>query len=219
MSENHSINNDIIDGLGLTETVNADVEILIGVTKKVGKDKVAVTMSEYDSLDKRKYTTDGVILRNTDLGINLMVAPDEDRRWFGIGPDSIPEGDSRRDIENPVMADLDGKWRTEYLLQNHAFCHDDNCAVCYCNDYGDGWWLPSGGEMELIRLNKDSVDEAMGKIGGKNISFGVFWVSTQYSDDYSWHLDTVTGEFGFWKSKGLALFVRPVTDASEYVKE
>lgn len=217
MAETHNTNNGFVGDIGSSDIINANVSILIGVTKKVGKEKHAVTLAEYAELDKRKYTSDGVIIRNTAYGIDLMVAPDEGRRWFGDGPDSIPEGDSRRNIESPVMTDLDGKWRTEFLLQDHSFCHDDACAVCYCNDYGDGWWLPSGGEMELIRVNKIAIDEAMDVIGGKAITYGVFWVSTQYSSDYSWHLDLVTGEFGFWRSKSYSLFVRPVTDGSKYI--
>ena len=197
--------------------VSSTTNVFIGVTKKSDNSKLAVDAEAYASLDKRSYETDGIIIRDEELEADLLVAPTEALKVFGEGPADIPSTDKRRkNYTNPTMSELDGQWRTQFLLSDHAIHYDDNCALCYCRDYGQGWWMPSGGEMDLVYKNLENVNAALEAIGGTEFGSGTYWLSTQYSKDYSWHLDMSNGMYGFWLSKTNSLLVRPMSDASEY---
>ena len=199
------------------DEVSSTTKVLIAVTKKSDSSKLAVSSEYYESLDKRSYNTDGIIIRDEENDVNLLIAPTEATKVFGEGPEDILASDKRRkNYTNPTMSELDGKWRTDFLLSNHATHYDDNCAICYCRDYGQGWWMPSGGEMELVKSNKEEVNTLLAAINGTQVSNGTYWLSTQYSKDYSWHLDMSNGMYGFWLSKTNSLLVRPMNDATDY---
>ena len=191
--------------------------LYIAMKKKTDGFLMAATESEYDQLDKRSYNIMGVIIRNEEEDINLLVKPAEEAHFFGDGPADIPETDKRRKhYVSPTMTQMDGKWRTDFLLSEAGVEHSDNCALCYCIHYDPLCWLPSGGEMALINKYKDEVNRLMALIGGTAIQDANYWTSTQYSKEYAWFANMGDGTFGFWLSKTNVLNVRPVADASEY---
>ena len=70
--------------------------LYIAMKKKTDGFLMAATESEYDQLDKRSYNIMGVIIRNEEEDINLLVKPVEEAHFFGDGPADIPETDKRR---------------------------------------------------------------------------------------------------------------------------
>lgn len=208
--------NEIInEGIEPIEVDNT--KLYIAMKKKSDGFQMAATEAEYDQLDKRSYNIKGIIIRNEENDVNLLIAPVEESHFFGEGPADIPETDKRRkNYVSPAMTQMDGQWRTEFLLNEAGVEHSDNCALCYCKDYDPLSWLPSGGEMDMVYKYKDDVNRLMTLIGGTSIQSANYWISTQYSKDYAWFANMADGTYGFWLSKTNVLAVRPMADASEY---
>ena len=55
-------------------------------------------------------------------------------------------------------------------------------------DYASGWYLPSGVELHVMYDSKDTVNAALEKVGGTQISSDYYWSSSQYSlsSDSAW---------------------------------
>lgn len=55
-------------------------------------------------------------------------------------------------------------------------------------DYASGWYLPSGVELHVMYDSKDTVNAALEKAGGTQISSDYYWSSSQYSlsSDSAW---------------------------------
>lgn len=200
------------------EPVESDMKVLIGLRKKSDGTKLAVTKEQYSDYDKRSWTVDGIILRNEDEEVDLMVALAESLLAFDSSAEvteDIPETDKRRKPDQPsgVFTALDGEERTEWQMKWHDGMHDDGCAICEAIKYG---WLPSCGEMGLLVQNREQVDELLELVGGTAISNALYWTSTQYQPDYMWFADMEHGIYNFWKAKTSELLVRPVKSASDY---
>jgi hypothetical protein len=197
-----------------------NTRILVALKKKVDDSLIAVSLEDYEGIDKRKYATLAVLMRNEDTGLNHLIAKTEQILRFGEGTEVIPETDKRRkNYTNPTMTDLDGADRTAYLLQEHEGEYGDGCALCFCRDYGVGgleWFTPSGGEMSALRDKREEIDAVLTAIGGTPVSDGTYWTSTQYNNLHAWDLDMATGEFEFWNAKGQPMLVRPMADGSAF---
>ena len=206
------------EGMDGMDEVTDLTKVLIALRRKsVQTEKLAVTLAQYQEYDKRKYGVDGIIVRNEDSDVDLLCSPKQYDCIFGEGPADIPETDKRRKNApaNPSFYELDGYLCTQWQLNNHHDTHESGCAICDAVKFG---WLPSNGEMTWIRDHREQFDEAAEAIGADLIGDGEYWCSTQYSEDYMWHLNTVTGVFGFWRSKAATMKVMPVASASEYVE-
>lgn len=194
-----------------------NTKLYIAMKRKSDGFLIAATEAEYDALDKRSYTTKGIIIRNEEEDVNLLVAPVEESHFFGEGPEDIPETDKRRkNYVSPSMTQMDGEWRTDFLLNEAGEEHSDDCALCYTKAYSPECWLPSGGEMSKAYSYLEELNRLMGVIGGTEIQSGNYWTSTQYSKDYAWFANMEDGTFGFWLSKTNSLNVRPMADGSDY---
>ena len=193
------------------EEVNP-VKILIAVHKD--NEKKAVTDEQYSSLVG--YTPDGIIARHEELDFDLIYAMYEINAHYATdGADDIPATDKRRKntIPNPVFTDYTGEQYTQWQMAHHQETHESGCALCEAVKYG---WLPSCGEMSPAKDNIEEFNRLMTLIGGTPLSDADHWTSTGYSEEYMWHMNPVSGQFGFWKSKNTVMKVRPVKSASEY---
>lgn len=198
--------------------VEDPTKVLIALRRKSdASEKLAVTKEQYTGYDKRSYAVDGYIIRNEDNDVDLLVSLLQSECIFGDGPEDIPETDKRRKNApvNPQFYELDGYIRTQWQLNNHHETHESGCAVCEAVKFG---WLPSNGEMTWIRDHKEQLNELAEVIGAEPMADAEYWCSTQYSEEYMWHLNMVTGYFGFWRSKQATMKIRPVGTASAYVE-
>lgn len=197
-----------------------NTRLLVGMKKKSGDDLIAVSQEDYEKIDKRKWATLAVIIRNDDTDLNHLIALNEQSLMFGESAEVIPETDKRRkNYTNPTMTDLDGAARTAYLLQEHQGEYGDGCALCFCRDYGIGglqWFVPSGGELSAVRGKREDIDALLTAIGGMPLSDARYWTSTQYNNLHAWDLDMATGEFEFWNAKEQQMLVRPFADGSAF---
>ena len=62
-------------------------------------------------------------------------------------------------------------------------------ANAWCADYGIGWYLPSGSEMEQIANQKTIINETLSACGFTTIGTGKYteyWTSTEYNSGYAY---------------------------------
>ena len=100
-------------------------------------------------------------------------------------------------------------------------------AAYYCLNYNKGgrnWYLPSMGELWLIRNHIEEIQTALSIVGGQKLvtkkwddfdEYNVpwYWSSTENDDAYAWcPLDLEDGYFGNWRDKVFfSLKVRPIS--------
>ena len=110
-----------------------------------------------------------------------------------------------------IMTEYDGKSRTEYIISRYGY--GDGTAAFEAMKYG---WLPSGGEMALLKANADTVNEKMVLVGGTLVGQDAYWTSQLFNNDYVWSLDMAEGMFGRWRGQVDVLKVRPVKSIEGY---
>lgn len=194
-----------------------NTRVLIGMRKKSDNGLFAMTEEEYQKVDKRSYSVDGIIIRNEEEYCDMLVSLSESEQIFGEGPEDIPETDKRRKsaLPNPTFDDMNGEEHTQWWIKKDKTLAMEGHAIHDAIAFG---WLPSCGEIQFIRDNIEGFNSLMSVVGGTAISESEYWTSTGYSADYMWHLNMATKEFGFWRSKKTSMKVRPVKNASEYME-
>ena len=201
----------------ITPTVVDNTHVFIGVKRKSDDGLFAMTEEEYQKIDKEEYAVDGIIIRNEEMEADLLYAPYEVDAIFGEGPEDIPETDKRRKNANPnpIFRDLDGEERTAWQLNYHHDTHEAGCAICEAVKFG---WLPSGGEMNLLSQYLEDFNAKAELCGAEPVGENMYWLSTQYSEEYMWAMDMAKKTFEFWHSKATTMKVRPVKSASDYIE-
>lgn len=194
----------------------SNVKVLIGIHKKSDGTKLAVTGEQYSGYDKRSWVADGIIIRNEDEDIDYLFSLAETEAHFAEqGAEDIPATDKRRKncIPDPQFTDYMGEQYTQWQIANHPETHEQGCALCEAVKFG---WLPSCGEMSLVKDNMEAFNTLTELAGGTQVSEAEYWTSTGYSADYMWFIDLAAKTFGFWKSKTTIMKVRPVKSAAGY---
>lgn len=86
-------------------------------------------------------------------------------------------------------------------------------AKKYCDELDadcDGWHLPEKEELMLIYVNKDIINEALKKHGGKSMKEDWYWSSSEYTNFSAWGQNFYGGYiYGYYKSTNIN-YVRPV---------
>ena len=115
--------------------------------------------------------------------------------------DSDLEGDYWKYVKGDVFAmnDFNGKANTEHLKRHGNFNFDLN----------DGEWLPSIGELAMIVLFKDEVNEALRHVGGDELADDYYWSSTEYNANSAWFINFSNADLGH-VSKANNFRCRPV---------
>ena len=73
----------------------------------------------------------------------------------------------------------------------------------------EGWRVPNRIEWLIILENKDKINAALEKHGGKKLSEDDwYWSSSEYSYNYAWGVSAIGGVDGY--NKGNAFYVRCV---------
>ena len=89
-----------------------------------------------------------------------------------------------------------GEANTSIIIAAQVAIGDDGStyAARICNElqiteggktYGD-WYLPSKGELDLIYLNKVTIDATAGANGGSGFASAYYWSSTEYNNYGAW---------------------------------
>jgi hypothetical protein len=106
-----------------------------------------------------------------------------------------------------IIGKFDGKTNTATIIEKLGA--DVALAANYCNTYAksitnnpDGketgitagkWWLPSLGELQMIRNHYGTIQKALNICGGTALQNTAYWSSTEISGANAWSLDFYDG--------------------------
>ena len=154
----------------------------------------------------------GVVFDTTN---HLAMALEESQQYWSY-PDffDVP-GLNNITSESAVTADWQGKKNTQIVLE-YCKTKGKSCpAFEYVNSYktegtqaGD-WYLPAMGELNAIYDNKDALDIALGKIGGREL-WTTCWSSSVASKASAWYLSFSDGYVESYVKDYGSVYVRPV---------
>ena len=99
--------------------------------------------------------------------------------------------------------DFSGKARTEDLLARGL--------KCKCEGFNRGWYIPSIGELYVMYLMKDAINEALEYTNRTPIQDTWYWSSTEGSATSAWFLNFSNGYFSYYSYKAGESSVRPVS--------
>lgn len=99
--------------------------------------------------------------------------------------------------------DFSGKARTEDLLARGLKCE--------CDGFNRGWYIPSLGELYVMYLMKDAINEALEYTDREPLRDTWYWSSSEYSAAGAWLLSFYGGYFCSNYCKAGAGSVRPVS--------
>ena len=101
-----------------------------------------------------------------------------------------------------AVADWNGKANTKHL-EEIGLNEDIKLEA--------GQYIPALGEMHLIHMHTEALNEALEAVGGEPIADEWYWTSTEYSATYAWCLNLNDGGMGTNPKATYALHVRPVS--------
>ena len=131
-------------------------------------------------------------------------------------------------INEPIkeLEDAKSDFNGEYYCRN--LNSPDYPAAYYCLNYKKGgrkWYLPSSGELWLIRNHIEEIQSALEAVGGEKlyesllyeslwvVGVPMYWSSTEWTDFGAWDLDLEDRHLTKWNNKvDLHKKVRPVSN-------
>ncbi|MFZ4522404.1 MAG: hypothetical protein ACOYNC_11905 [Bacteroidales bacterium] len=126
----------------------------------------------------------GIVFWVDETGQHGIVCAKQDqsseaRWWAGTNTNTMAKGDGP----------LSGKMNTVIIIANQGYGDGSTYAARMCNElqiteggktYGD-WYLPSKAELNLMYLNKATINATIGANGGSGLANDNYWSSTEYS--------------------------------------
>lgn len=163
---------------------------------------------------KKKLVADAGSLASGDSVDGIAVVTPDASFLIALRDGVFPFGDGPADMaENDFTIGggyLDGQERTDWLIEWFHLTAGTACVEAK----NAGGWLPSVGEMGIVKRNLEEINALLEAAGGEVLS-GQYWTSQLYSADYPWHMDTQKG-FRMWRGKPSALKVRAISGIDGY---
>ena len=193
--------------------------------KSENDNPLLVKPSEWTALQNAGEIADGVAI--IEGGKMLVIAPTE-ASSAGLAWSSAPVSGGATTSSSPEIAmnDFNGKANTASIISKSTSATVTNTAAYapgFCNLYsrananGKGltagkWWLPSAGEMMMIKANKNKINYCLSLISGATLLTNNWhWTSTEASADFAWRLKLNNGQFDGHYKNSIKMQVRPVS--------
>lgn len=140
------------------------------------------SMSPYDELVEGK-TPLGVAVLTDSVKILLNPDCDYDGSWSQDISTIIDDVVTVEDYDSAV-ADLNGESNTAAIIASGL----QGSAFDFVASKGQGWYLPSFGELQQLKLNEEDINVALELMSGEPIYFSAYylWSSTQYNEGHAW---------------------------------
>ena len=184
---------------------NQNTIVMLALTKKRGGKKVlAPSMEGYET----GYNIDGIYIKVDE--VSRIFALKDMAVGYGIDTADLPETDSNYGKIIATMDGMDGEENTQCIIDIYQLTSG---AAVSAKEYG---WLPSGGEMSMLKDNKEAVNALLEAAGGDVIGNAKYWLSLRRNASYPWFYDGAEDGFGSWKGGSSQLLVRPCMYADAY---
>ena len=137
------------------------------------------------------------------------------KRWDYDGTGGLISGVTTTTSSSSAQSDYKGKSNSAAAI---AALGSDAEAAGECEDNtflnGDTGYLPSAGQMTVIWSNKTAIGNLLTAMGGKALSTGYYWTSTQYNSSNAWRLYMSKGTLSN-NVKSTLHNIRPIIDYPE----
>ena len=180
-------------------------------------------VDKWESLEAGGEIAQGVVIFSGRE--QLVIAPNGSGRIPWSSERKSAPGATQTTSRRTAINDWEGESNTAAIISASAsdFITDTiYYAPGYCNLYarantaGNGmtagkWWLPSSGELILMRAHLEKINYALSKISGANpIPLDSHWSSTQHSAKHAWYQYMSTGGL-YSHYKNTSYHARPVS--------
>ena len=210
-------------------------ELKESFTKKISSKKNTDLISEPSFV-----LEDGVYILHETLGVKTVegwntkfnngvigILVVEDDHQIVIALEDSPKNLHWSMEEKKINQSIFDKEDAKSDFNGEEYCKNLNSpefpAAYYCLNYNKGgrdWYLPSSGELWLIRRHIEEIQNALSIVGGQKFVTGWenfikpdYWSSTEGSDTNAWHLDFSTNTLKYWSYKvDHSNNVRPVSN-------
>ena len=229
------------------QSLDESVSMILGIdesfTRKISRKKNDELISK---TGVETFIPDGVYILHETLGVRTVGGwnPEDNEGVVGIllieddhkivvaledSPKNLHWYTKRKLINKPIES-----WKdAETDFNGEEYCNNLNSpdffAAYYCLNYKKGnrsWYLPSIGELSMIYRHLDEIQNALETVGGQKFATkwnsGVYWSSTEVSNQFAWYLDIWYGYCAYCGDKRENFFkVRPVSKfgSSKTLKE
>ena len=161
--------------------------------------------------------------KNNDGVIGILLIEDDHKIVIATedAPVKLKWSKKRGLINEPICAQDEAASDFNGEIYCRRLDSPDFPAAYYCLNYNKGgrdWYLPSMGELWLIRNHLEEIQTALSIVGGqKFITTWVdetpcYWSSTEYNYTRAWHLFLSDGYLGNWYDRvNTSCKVRPVS--------
>lgn len=121
-----------------------------------------------------------------------------------------------------VLSDFNGKSNTSAIIEAYqeyevSMDYYDMCNALNSyntkNEFND-WYIPSLGQLALIYVNINEINEALTNIGGTVISNYNHWSSSEYNSTRGWMLQTTNGKITNNSKSDVGCYLRCIRDIS-----
>ena len=178
----------------------------------------AVESSVYTA-DKASFTDYlmgvAVVTAATRIVIGATLVDNSQKRWDYDGTGGLISGVTTTTSSSSAQSDYKGKFNSAAAI---AALGSDAEAAGECEDNtflnGDTGYLPSAGQMTVIWSNKTAIGNLLTAMGGKALSTGYYWTSTQYNSSNAWRLYMSKGTLSN-NVKSTLHNIRPIIDYPE----
>ena len=178
----------------------------------------AVESSVYTA-DKASFTDYlmgvAVVTADTRIVIGVTLVDNRQKRWDYDGTGGLISGVTTTTSSSSAQSDYKGKSNSAAAIA--ALGGNAEAAnVCKRNTFlnGDTGYLPSAGQMTVIWSNKTAIGNLLTAMGGKALSTGYYWTSTQYNSSNAWRLYMSKGTLSN-NVKSTLHNIRPIIDYPE----
>ena len=168
-------------------------------------------------------TVDGWNPKDNEGVVGILVIEDDHKIVVALedAPEKLIWSKTEKYFNEPIESWEDA----ESDFHGEEYCNNINSSVCtavyYCLNYKKGnrsWYLPSSGELWMIRRHLGEIQNALSIVGGQRFvdswqeDTPIYWSSTELSYDNTWCvcLDLNDGD-SFWEYKVNFFRVRPIS--------
>lgn len=156
-----------------------------------------------------------VVTADTRIVIGVTMVDNRSKRWDYDETGGLISGVTTTTSSSSAQSDYKGKSNSAAAIA--ALGSDAEAAnACKRNTFlnGDTGYLPSAGQMQAIQQNKTAIGNLLTAMGGRALSTGYYWTSTQYNSSNAWRIYMFNGTLSNI-AKSTLHSIRPIIDYPE----
>ena len=164
-----------------------------------------------------------IVNEDGSKGIIFYVNSEEKSYWMvalNDAPSIHPWGDQtdsplpnhQPEVLFNLLTDNNGLSNTS-TLRNYQ---NNNSYAAFQVDFGNGWYLPSAGQLSKLYGVLPLIEDSIIRAGGSSMNYDLYWTSTEYDEEMAWGVDYGSpgqyGGFSVKTNKSTLAYIRAIRD-------